>query len=204
MRTAPNPLLPILRSRLQGDLLALLYLHPNQEYTLTDIARLSDASVKAVHQEVNRLVTTGFLADRRRGNLRLVRAVTDAAMSEPLTDLLATTYGPLPILRDLLTPMDGVERAYIYGSWASRYQGNKGELPNDVDVLVVGQVDPDLLYEMGKIAAEELGLPVNIHCVSVSEWDQPGNSNGFIRTLQQSPVVALLPMPQRQTPVSDL
>ena len=32
----------------------------------------------------------------------------------------------------------GIERAVIYGSWARRYQGEAGPLPQDVDLLVIG------------------------------------------------------------------
>jgi hypothetical protein len=36
MRSAPSALLPILRSQVARDLLALLYLHPEAEYSLTE------------------------------------------------------------------------------------------------------------------------------------------------------------------------
>jgi len=74
----------------------VLYLHPDQEYSLTEAAKLIGASVKTVHTEASRLVAAGFAADRRRGNIRVLRAVTDSAISRPLTDLLAVTYGPPP------------------------------------------------------------------------------------------------------------
>jgi hypothetical protein len=39
----PSPLLlPILRSGFQGELLAWLFLHPEQEYPLTELARGSE------------------------------------------------------------------------------------------------------------------------------------------------------------------
>jgi hypothetical protein len=38
MRSAPPVLLPILRSQVAGSLLALLYLHPEQEYSITEAA----------------------------------------------------------------------------------------------------------------------------------------------------------------------
>lgn len=110
-------MLPLLRSQIQGDLLALLYLHPDREYSLTEAAGLIGASVKAVHTEASRLVAAGFLRDSRRGNVRLLRAATDTALTRPLTDLLAVTYGPLPVLTDLLSDVEGVDRAFIYGSW---------------------------------------------------------------------------------------
>src|SRR5690348_2202520 len=117
MRSGPPPLLPLLRSRVQGDLLALLYLHPERDYSLTEAATAIGASVKAVHTEASRLIAGGFISDSRRGNIHLIRAVTDSPVSRALTDLLAVTYGPLPIMNDLLAGAGGVERAFIYGSW---------------------------------------------------------------------------------------
>lgn len=38
MRTAPLPLLPLLRSRVQGDFLALTFLHPDDEYSVGETA----------------------------------------------------------------------------------------------------------------------------------------------------------------------
>ena len=49
MRSSASSLLPLLRSQVQGDLLAVLYLHPDQEYSLTEAAKLIGASVKTVH-----------------------------------------------------------------------------------------------------------------------------------------------------------
>src|SRR6266566_2131123 len=54
MRSGPPPLLPLLRSRVQGNLLALLYLHPDRDHSLTEAAALVGASVKTVHTEASR------------------------------------------------------------------------------------------------------------------------------------------------------
>ena len=137
MRSSAPPLLPLLRLNVQGALLALLYLHPDAEYSLSEAASIIGASVKAVHSEASRLVEGGFAADRRIGNVRLLRAVQDSILARPLTDLLAVTYGPMPVLTDLLDAVDGIQHAFIYGSWAARYLGEPGPIPDDVDVLVV-------------------------------------------------------------------
>ena len=89
-------MLPLLRSRAQGDLLALLFLHPEREYSLTEAAALIGASVKTAHTEASRLVAAGFVSDSRRGNVRLLRAETGTPVSRPLTDLLAGTAGSAP------------------------------------------------------------------------------------------------------------
>jgi predicted nucleotidyltransferase len=185
------PLLPLLRSQVQGDLLALLYLHPEAEYSLTEAARLIGTSVKTVHTEASRLVATGFASDRHLGNVRLLRAVTSSVVSKPLTDLLAVTYGPLPVLTDLLGETDGVVSAFIYGSWAARYQGEAGPVPNDVDVLVIGTVDLDQLDQVARTAEERLRRPVNIRRVRPEVWDTPKSSDTFIASVRDRPLLQL-------------
>jgi len=196
--TSSSPvLLPLLRSRVQGDLLALLYLHPEREYSLTEAARLIASSVKAVHTEASRLVAAGFVDDARLGNVRLIRAVTDAPFSRPLTDLLAVTYGPLPVLTDLLAEADGVMSAFIYGSWAARYQGEPGTVPEDVDVLVVGTADRDDLDEIAQAAQRRLGRPVNIRRVRPAAWASPDPDDAFLASVRERPLVQLHVRDQR-------
>jgi hypothetical protein len=197
MRTAPSPLLPLLRSHVQGGLLALLYLHPDQEYSLTDVANQIGATVKSVHVEASRLVEAGLITDRRIGNTRLLRVGDQSPMTRPLTDLLAVTYGPLPVLRDLLTPIAGVRQAFIYGSWAARYQGETGPLPADIDVLVVGTTDLDDLDAVARDATRVLGREVNIRRVRPASWDDPDAKDAFLSSIRERPLVALKPDPAR-------
>jgi DNA-binding transcriptional ArsR family regulator len=191
MRSGAPPLLPLLRSRVQGDLLALLYLRPDREYSLTEAAARIGASVKAVHQEATRLVDAGLLTDRRVGNVRLLRAATDTPLSRPLTDLLAVTYGPLPVLTDALAAVPGVERAFIYGSWAARYRGEPGPVPDDVDVLVVGTADADDLDAVAQPAQRRLGRPVNIRRVRPASCRRPDPGDPFLGSVRERPLVEL-------------
>lgn len=191
MRTAAPALLPLLRSQVQGDLLALLYLHPDQDYSLTEVADRIGASVKAVHVEASRLVEAGLVHDARRGNVRLIRAAPDTPLARPLTELLAVTYGPLPVLTDLLTDVDGIDQAYIYGSWAARYRGEPGPVPADVDVIVVGTADRDDLHDIAQRAEQPLGRPVNIRRISPEAWQQPDPSDAFLDSVRRRPLVEL-------------
>ncbi len=191
MRSGSSPLLPLLRSRVQGDLLALLYLHPERDYSLTEAAALIGASVKTVHTEASRLIAAGFVRDSRRGNVHLIRAVTDSPVSRPLTDLLAVTYGPLPVLNDLLADVEGITQAFIYGSWAARYLGEAGPVPGDVDVLAVGTADPDDLDEIARAAQSRLGRPVDIRRIRPAAWASPDPADPFLASVRQRPLVEL-------------
>ena len=192
MRSVPPALLPILRSQVAGGLLALLYLHPEDEYSLTEAASAIGASLNAVHYEADKLSEGGLITTRKRGNLRLIRAVTDSPLARPLTDLLAVTYGPLPVLTDLITGVGGVAEAYIYGSWAARYHGEPGPTPVDVDVLVVGSADPDDLDEIADKARATLRRPVNIRRIRPETWNASDPSDPFIRSVKSRPRVTIV------------
>jgi DNA-binding transcriptional ArsR family regulator len=191
MRTPPPALLPLLRSQVQGELLALLYLHPDGEYSLTDAARHIGVTPRAVHAEASRLVAGGLVADRRVGNTRLLRAATGTLLTRPLTELLAVTYGPLPVLTEALRSVPGAERAYIYGSWAARYRGDVGPVPVDVDVLVIGTADLDDLEEAVRQCEPVLGREVSIRRIRPDVWDGEGVADPFLASVKSKPLVEL-------------
>lgn len=198
MRTPPPALLPLLRSQVQGDLLALLLLTPEKEFSLTEIAKRIGVSVKAVSVEATRLVTAGLLRERRVGNARLLSAEPDNPQTRPLTDLLALTYGPLPLLREALAGVTGIEQAYLYGSWAARHQGQEGPPPNDIDVLVVGdKVDQETLYARVDAVAARLRREVNVRRVGTARWRAPEN-DPFLATVISRPLVTLVDGPAQQ------
>ncbi|MEV0384126.1 MarR family transcriptional regulator [Nonomuraea sp. NPDC050643] len=190
MKQPPSVLLPLLRSPFQGELLAWLFLHPGQEYAQIDLARRFEVSPAAVTREVDRLAAAGLLATRRHGNMRMVRADTDVVVARPLTELLALTYGPVAVLGERLAGITGVEEAFVYGSWAARYSGEPGRVPNDVDVIVVGPADDDDLYEAARAAEGVLGREVSIRRVSRAEWESP-DGDPFLETVKARPLVRL-------------
>jgi predicted nucleotidyltransferase len=191
MENNPAWLLPLLRSRVTGALLALLYLHPDRDYSLAEAGKAIGASPKVMSTETDRLVTAGLVRETRRGRARLIRAETSGPVSRPLTDLLAVTYGPLPVLTDLLRDASGVEQAYIYGSWAARYLGEPGPVPHDIDILVVGTADEDKLYDLAREAEGRLGREVNISAISPQYWEAPDPADTFMRHVRERPLIKL-------------
>jgi DNA-binding transcriptional ArsR family regulator len=188
---SPTPsLLPLLRSRAQGDIIAWLALHPDEESSLSDLATRTGTSTSTVMREVNRLAAGGLVDDRRRGNQRVVRMRTDTPLFRPLQQLMVVAFGPVPVMTELLAAVDGVERAYVYGSWAARYHNKPGDVPRDVDVLVVGAVDADTLDDVARDAEKRLGREVNIHQVRPHRWAD-SQDDAFIGTVKSRPMVAL-------------
>jgi DNA-binding transcriptional ArsR family regulator len=189
MKASPS-LLPLLRSRMQGELLARVLLHPEREYSITELAEASGVTPTAVLREVERLVGGGILEDRRVGRSRLVKARTDTPLYRPLSEVIAVTFGPLPLLAEALSGLAGVREAYIYGSWAARYRGEPGPPPGDVDVLVVGSPDPDALFDLAEGVSRRLGHEVNVHRISPESW-AADTADPFLTSVRERPLARL-------------
>jgi DNA-binding transcriptional ArsR family regulator len=183
-------LLPVLRSQHQADLLTMLLLHPDEEYTITDLARRLPVPQSTVSGEVRRLADAGILAVRPAGRSRLVRADTSSRLAGPLTELLTLTYGPHVVVADEFAGLEGVTLVIIFGSWAARYQGQRGRPPHDVDVLVVGTPDRVALYTAAERAESRLGRPVNPAVCSPGQWPDPAEP--FIREIKSRPYVLVI------------
>lgn len=179
-------LLPLLRSPLLGELLAWLYLHPDEKYSVTELARKLQTSQSTVSREADRLAGSGLVRVERRGNLRLLQADPANPLTRPLTEILALTYGPAAVLADLLPTLAGVEEAYIFGSWAARYAGEAGPPPHDIDVLVIGDADEDDLADVARTAERRLGREVNIHRVSAEAW-RSNSDDPFLTSVRSRP-----------------
>lgn len=201
MKTRPSTLAPFLRSDAQGDVLALLLLSPDREFSIADVQRRTGTAGAVAHREVTRLVDAGVLLDRTVGRSRLVRANPSYPLLAPLTDLVAATYGPVPVLAGLLRAVGGVREAYLYGSWAARRAGEPGAMPRDIDVLVVGTTPRGVLSGVANAAEEQLRREVNVVRVSGSEWDE--SSTPFVRTVRSKPLtpIPLEPSHERAQPL---
>lgn len=189
MRTGSSALLPLLRSEVQGEVLALLLLHPDESYAVSAVANTIGRPVQSVQKEISRLTDAGILTDRRVGNMRYVEANTDTALYQPLADLMAATYGPEPVLRELLDTAEGVREAYIYGSWAARKSGEPGPVPIDIDVIIVGTTPTDTLDEIADGAEAALHRQVHIRRVAPKDWDTP--PAGFLTEVKSRPLINL-------------
>lgn len=191
MKTLPPQLTPFVRSDAVGALLAETLGHPEREVSLAELGRRTGISPAVVHREVQRLVDGGVLQDRQEGRNRLVRAQQDHPLHAPMREIIQSAYGPVPVLREAFTGLDGVEQVLIHGSWAARRAGEPGEFPRDIDVLVVGEAPRRQLTEIASRATAALDIPVNITRLAWEEWETQEPSP-FVETVRARPVVDVM------------
>src|SRR6266513_2183376 len=123
--TAPS-LAPMLRSDVQGRLLARLLLDPDREYTISELAEWTRSSMPTVLREVGRAERAGILRTRKLGQARMASANIAHPLFRVVRQLVVATYGPPAIIAKEFEQVAGVSAVVIFGSWASRYLGEPG------------------------------------------------------------------------------
>jgi MarR family len=187
--TAPPRLMPIFRSDTQLQILGATYLEPERQFTIPELIARSQRPQPTVAREVDRLVEAGLLESELRSGRRAVWAATTSPIFDELRSILQKTIGPKAVLEQQYQGVPGIDEAMIYGSWARRYDGEAGPMPQDIDLMVVGTADVNTVRGKAEVGSRVLGRDVNVTVLSPAEW--AGAGSGFIAHLKDGPLVKL-------------
>jgi len=153
-----------------------LLLNADRTWTAPELAARLGATPVSVHRELHRSLNAGLLTREPIGRTYLYRAATDSPLYEPLRLLLERTVGVEAELRRTLEAVPGVEAAFIHGSFAS---GTKLRPGSDIDVLVLGDVDPHVLRRRIRLVEQRLGREIDVLAYNQDEFAslaEQGNS----------------------------
>jgi DNA-binding transcriptional ArsR family regulator len=188
MRTEAPLLAPIFRSDGQARLLAAVLIS-GDELSVTDLAKQADLAYPTAHREVARLLDAGILRERQVGRTRLIRANDESPLVDPLREILTIAIGPVVVLAEELARIDGIESAFLYGSFAARMLGEAGPVPRDIDLMVLGEPDVDAVYEACSRVETAVHRPVNPTILTHEEFAE---SSGFLDNVRSGPAVRVI------------
>ncbi len=119
------------RQRVLGTLL----LHPDQDYHVRELARLTGANAGTLHKELSKLAGVGLLLRQEQGNQVRYQANRNSPVFPELAGLFRKTTGLSDVLAQALRPL-APALALVFGSVA------RGEetAASDVDLLVIGAI----------------------------------------------------------------
>ncbi len=157
--------------------------------TLADISESTKVPYATVHREARRLIDAGIFNENKIGNAVVVEFNPDSPMTLPLRQLIETALGPVPILKDLLSRIDGIAAVYIFGSWAARTSGISGPPPSDIDVIIIGNPEVGEIYKACRSAGLRLRQTVNPILMGENEWREP---SAFNESIKSRPLVTVI------------
>ena len=170
--------------------LGLLLLHPEEQYHVREIARLTETVAGTLHKELSALAEAGILLKQTIGNQVQYRANKDCTIFPELSSILRKTSGVVDILAEALAPIeDKIDLAFIFGSVA---KGKETE-GSDIDVLIVGDVTFTDVVGAFYQSQDALGREINPKIYSAGEWaGLLSNKEAFVGNIMESPKLYII------------
>lgn len=178
----------LLFGKYRKKVLGQLLLHPDADYHVRELARLTGTAAGTLHKELARLATAGLLLRKEQGNQVRYQANQQCPVFPELAGLLRKTTGAAEILSNALTPLKPAV-ALLFGSLASG-----GETASsDADVLVITDASFADVVRATYPAQAVLGREVNPAVYSVPEFKRRiQEQDPFIAELLSKPKIFLI------------
>jgi len=172
------------------DVLALLLLHPDQEFYQREISERIQSTVLQTQRALKRIQDAGLVEKNRRGNRAYYRAIRVHPAYEDLKRVLVKTVALGDQLRAALQPLAGqVRLAFIYGSMAS----GEEVAYSDVDLLVVGQLSSRQAAKILGPLGRNLGREFNATVYPEKEFcGKARRGNQFLKQVMSGPKIWLV------------
>jgi len=182
--------LQVLFNHTQIQILKLLLLNQDQSFYQREIADRLQLNLRGVQQALQRLVDSGLVLREKRGRQVYYQVNPASPILPELTSIFVKTVGLGDRLAEALQKLaEKVDVAFIFGSWANGQQRPE----SDVDLLVVGKVDPQEVVSALHTATGELGREFNPVVMSAQEVSQRVRDNDhFITSVMSGAKIYLI------------
>jgi len=134
---------------------------------MSELAQSMGLAGPDIRRELSQLADADIIKQWRDGNRVYFAANTQCPFFPELRRLLLKTAGLIDVLKESLQALsDYIELAFVYGSFAR----GTDRSASDVDVLIVGTIDPIALSEKLHKAEEVLQRDINTSVFAVEEF----------------------------------
>jgi predicted nucleotidyltransferase len=156
-----------LRSKARQRVLAYYFANPTARLHLRDLAKRLDIDAANLSKELRRLEAEGLFRSEVSGRQKYFQLNREYPLLAEIRSIVSKTIGAPSLIAQSLKKIEGIEEAYLYGSFAS----NQQDAVSDIDVLVIGAPRSEVLAEaMGKIE-RQLGRDVSYTVLTRKEVD---------------------------------
>ena len=169
-----------MRSKITKEILNHFFLNPEESLYVNEMGRRLGLDKRNLVKKLKCLEDEGILVSETRGNQKLYSINADYPLYEEYRKIVFKTIGIENKVKGIIKKMDGVEKAYLFGSYAS----DKMEMHSDIDLLIVGNHKIlDLQKYITKLQ-KETGRVVNVVNMDKKEFVRRKNGKDpFIETV---------------------
>ena len=169
--------------------LAYYLTNPTAHHQLRDLAERLSVDPSNLSKELSRLKREGLFRSEVSGRQKYFQLNREYPLFNEVRSIIAKTIGAVPLLAESLKKIEGIEEAYLYGSFAR----NQQDVASDVDVLVIGNPKSDTLAEIVQKLERHLGREINYTVLTRKELEsRRGRKDAFLENVWHNKHVSLV------------
>ncbi len=146
-----------LRSEITRKLLNYFFINPQENLYVNELSRKLSLDKRNLVKKLKELEKDGIIKSQIRGNIKLYSIDKSYPLYEEYKKIILKTIGVEDKLRRILTEVEGIKEAYIYGSYAK----NKMDINSDIDLLIIGDHEISLLQKNLNKLQREIDREIN-------------------------------------------
>ena len=177
----------LISSKTRIEILKILALNPESTFNINELSRRTGFSLRGVEKELKNLLTGGILRREVSGNQHLYQLDQLCPIYQEIKAIITKTVGLTELVKQALISVEKkIERAFIYGSFASGDYGNE----SDVDLFVVTELSGLKLAELLGEVQNEIGRSINVSQFTADEFSQRKEQNDhFLKRVLEGPQI---------------
>ena len=189
MSTEAQILKRLFSSKLRVSVLSHFFMNPGESFYVRNLATLLGESAGNLARELNNLEEAGLVQSRAVGNQKHFSLREDSPIHEDLRNLFLKTVGAGGEIRDLLSNVNDIELAFIFGSFVS----GEAHGSSDIDVMIIGEIsDRELALLMAELEGR-LHREINYMTYSREEAERRIEQEGdFVHEVFRGPRIILI------------
>ena len=173
----------------QTLILEIFFNDPQKSYYLRQLGRIIYKEPGVFQQDINKLVESGILLSEYQANSRFFELNKNHLLYSELKSIFFKTVGAEGKLKEILEKIKNIKIAFIFGSYAK----NKEDSFSDIDLMLVGNPDEDLLISKISKLESQLDREINYHIFSLADWGEKlKEKDSFIKNILAQPKIFLI------------
>ena len=172
-----------LRSKARQQLLAYYFTNPTARRHLRDLAKRLSIDPSNLSKELGRLERDGLFRSEVSGRQKYFQLNRDYPLFDEVRKIVT------PLIAQSLKRIEGIDEAYLYGSFAS----NQQDAASDIDVLVIGVPREEVLAQVTQRLERQLGREMNYSVLTPKEFESHRiRKDAFLKNVWHNKCVSLI------------
>ena len=140
-------------------------------------------------KELGRLEREGLFRSEISGRQKYFQLNREYPLFAEVRSIVSKTIGASSLIAQSLKKIEGIEEAYLYGSFAS----NQQDAASDIDVLVIGTPRDEVLAEAVRKIERQLGREVSYTILTRKEFNsRRTRKDAFLENVWHNKRVSLI------------